>query len=99
MARNIAYGHEHRHTSCGIQTGSVKVSPKADKVTTVSVTFPEAFAETPDIVLVSPVTTVPYTGVRYASASDYTTTGFNMHLYRTDTSETTVTWMAVGKMK
>jgi hypothetical protein len=99
MARNIAYGHDHRFTDCGIQTGSVNVTPTANAVTTVSVTFPEAFAEIPDIVLVSPVTTVPYTAVRYASASGYTTTGFKLHLYRTGTGETTVTWMAVGKMK
>ena len=98
MARNIAYGHDHRFTDCGIQTGSVVVNPVANEVTTVAVTFPEAFAQTPDIVLVSPVTTVPYTTVRYASAAGYTATGFNLHLSRTGTGATTVTWMAVGKM-
>ena len=96
---NIAYGHKHRFTDCGIQTGSVIVTPTANEVTTVSVTFPEAFAQIPDCVLVSPVTTVPYTAVRYASASGYTATGFKLHLYRTSAGETTVTWVAFGKMK
>ena len=75
------------------------VTPVANEVTTVAVTFPEAFAEAPVFVAVSPKTAAPHTAVRYASASDYTTTGFNLHLYRTGTGETTVAWMAVGKMK
>ena len=99
MARNIAYGHEHRYGMCGIQTGSVVVTPVANEVTTVSVTFPEAFAAAPECVLVSPKSTVPYTGVRYATASDYTASGFKLHLYRTGSGETTVTWVAFGKMK
>lgn len=98
MARNIAYGHDHRFTDCGIQAGSVVVTPVANQVTTVNVTFPEAFAQTPVCVLVSPVTTVPYEAVRYASASGYTTTGFSLHLYRTGTGSTTVTWVAFGKL-
>lgn len=98
MARNIAYGHDHRYGDVGIQTGTVTVTPTANAVTTVSVTFPEAFAEAPDFVAVSPVTGVPYTYVRYAAASDYTANGFSLHLYRTNTTETIVAWMAVGKL-
>jgi len=98
MGRNIAYGHDHRYTDCGIQTGSVVITPVANEVTTVNVTFPEAFAVAPEFVAVSPKTAAPYTAVRYASASDYTTTGFKLHLYRTGTGATTVAWMAVGKL-
>lgn len=99
MARNIAYGHDHRYTDCGIQAGSVSVATSSG-LTTVSVTFPEEFAEAPVFVAVSPRSAAPYTGVRYASASDYSTTGFKLHVYRADdATNTTVTWMAVGKMK
>lgn len=99
MARNIAYGHDHRYTDCGIQTGEVEVTPVANEVTTVAVKFPEAFAEAPVFVAVSPETSVPYTYVRYAAASEYTATGFKLHLYRTNTTSSIVKWMALGKLK
>ena len=99
MARNIAYGHCHRYGDCGIQTGVAEITPTANAVSTMTVTFPEAFKEVPDCVLVSPKSAVPYTTLRYATASDYTTTGFDLHIYRTSATTTTVTWVAFGKMK
>ena len=99
MARNIAYGHCHRYGMCGIQTGKVQLTTTANEVTKVAVTFPEAFKEVPDCVLVSPISAVPYTAVRYATASDYTATGFNLNIYRTSATTMTVAWVAFGKMK
>lgn len=97
MAHNIAYGHEHFPSHCGIQTGEVTVTPTANTVSVFEITFPEPFAEAPDIVIVSPFTTVPYTTVRYATACNYTADGFTLHLYRTNSTTTVVNWMAVGK--
>lgn len=95
---NIAYGHGHLPEQVGIQTGTVSVTTVANEVATVDVTFPKPFAGVPNIVIVSPITSVPYTAVRYASASNYTKTGFKLHVYRTSSTSMGVAWMAVGKM-
>ncbi len=98
MSKSIAYGHGHNHGDCGIQTGYVSVKTVANEVATFDITFERPFIESPDIVLVSPVTAVPYTAVRYASASNYTATGFKLHIYRTTSTGTGVAWVAIGKM-
>lgn len=82
----------------GIQTGSVTVTPTADAVSSYKIYFPKTFKSTPAIVIVSPETSVPYTYVRYAAASDYSTSGFTLYLYRTNSTATIVNWMAVGSL-
>lgn len=94
----LAYGHTHTLDQLGIQTGQISVYPTANEVSSFSVTFPQAFDYTPDIVIVSPITTVPYTTVRYVTAADYTSTGFTLYVYRTTGTLTVVAWMAVGSM-
>jgi hypothetical protein len=80
-----------------MQTGYISVKTVANEVATFDIEFEEPFAEPPDIVIVSPVTAVPYTAVRYASASTYTATGFKLHIYRTTSTGTGVAWVAIGK--
>lgn len=94
----LAYGHTHSLEQLGMQTGQITVTPAANTTSAFSVTFPKAFAEVPDIVIVSPITTVPYTTVRYVTAANYTTTGFTLYVYRTTETLTAVAWMAVGKL-
>jgi hypothetical protein len=98
MANEIAYGHKHTLRQMGIQTGQVSMTPTANTISTINVTFPEAYSEVPDIVIVSPITTVPYSTVRYVTAANYTTTGFTLYVYRTTSVLTAVAWMAVGKL-
>lgn len=93
---SIAHGHIHTLEQLGIQTGQVSFTPTENEISTINVTFPKAFAEAPDIVLVSPITTVPYTTVRYVTAANYSATGFTVYVYRTTSTLTAVAWMAVG---
>lgn len=81
----------------GIQTGSVTITPAANTISSVNVTFPKKFAAAPDIVIVSPLSGVPYTTLRYATAADYTASGFTLYVYRTTATSTVVNYMAVGK--
>lgn len=92
----IAYGHTHTLEQLGVQIGTVEMTPTANEISSVWVDFPRPFSKPPSIVIVSPVTTVPYTTVRYATAADYTETGFKLYVYRTTSTLTVVSWMAVG---
>lgn len=82
----------------GIQTGSITVTPTADAISSYKINFPKAFKSVPAIVIVSPQTSVPYTYLRYATASEYTTSGFTLYIYRTNSTSTVVKWMAVGEL-
>ena len=73
------------------------ITPTADAVSSVNVAFPKSFAAAPDIVIVSPLSAVPYTTLRYATAADYTKDGFTLYIYRTTATPTIVNYMAVGK--
>ena len=90
-------GKYKTHDGLLIQWARPTVTPTAaGATTTLEVTFPEAFAFTP-AVMVTPVTTVPDT--LSAAPSDITTTGFKMQLFRTGTTATGVQWLAIGKAK
>lgn len=90
-------GKYKTHDGLLIQWARPSVTPTAaGAVTTLDVTFPEAFAFTP-AVMVTPVTTVPDT--LSAAPSDITTTGFKLQLHRTGTTTTGVQWLAIGKAK
>ncbi len=97
MNNNIAYGHGHNYQDCGCRFGYISVKTVANEVATFDIEFDEPFKESCDIVIVSPVTAVPYTAVRYASASAYSLTGFKLHIYRTTSTGTGVAWIAFGK--
>lgn len=79
----------------GIESGSVGISPTAvNTVTTVSVSFARKFT-TPPHVVVTPQTSAPQ--VCFASCSGITTTGFNIHLLRSDsTIGTHIHWIAMA---
>lgn len=90
-------GKYKTHDGLLIQWARPSITPTAaGVVTTLDVTFSEAFAFTP-AVIVTPVTTVPDT--LNAAPSDITTTGFKLQLYRTGTTTTGVQWLAIGKAK
>ena len=90
-------GKYKTHDGLLIQWARPSVTPTAaGVVTTADVTFPEAYAYTP-AVMVTPVTTVPNT--ISAAPSDITTTGFKVQLFRTGTTTTGVQWVAIGKAK
>ena len=97
MNKNIAYGHGHHFRDCGVRQGYISVKTTANEVTTVDIEFDEPFKESCDIVIVSPVTAVPYTAVRGCTASNYTLTGFKLHMYRTSSTGTGVAWIAFGR--
>ena len=64
MINNIAYGHGHNYKDCGVRHGYISLKTTANEVTTVDIEFDVPFKESCDIVIVSPVTAVPYTAVR-----------------------------------
>lgn len=75
--------------------GRVAITPTANTPTSRAVTFPKAFSYTPAI-SVSALTTVPYTTVRGVSFADPSTTGFTAYVTRTNTTSTSLDWIAVG---
>jgi hypothetical protein len=90
-------GKYKTHDGLLIQWARPSITPTAaDEMTTLSVTFPEAYAFTP-AVIVTPVTTVPQN--LSTAPSDITTTGFKLQLIRNGTTTTGVQWVAIGKAK
>ncbi|QKE72650.1 hypothetical protein HPK19_07450 [Arthrobacter citreus] len=77
-----------------IQTGTVSVPGVANGVSTVAVTFPQAFPSIPSI-QVTPNTGGPETFVKGVSFSNPTVSGFNCNVYRVDTTATTIYWAAI----
>ena len=76
------------------QRGKVAVvTTTANTTTTVHVTFDKAFNNIP-VVVVSPLTSIPHEC--NASVLNITTEGFDIALYRTNTTTTYVNWIAVG---
>ena len=97
MARTIAYGHEHRPEQVGVQHGFVNVTPVANTPTKAHVTFPQAYAESPTVV-VSGVSAVIGSALQGVSAANISATGFDAYVYRTNTTVTAVMWIAAGKL-
>lgn len=97
MARTIVYGHEHRPEQAGMQHGFVNVTPVADTPTKAHVTFPQAYAETPTVV-VSGVSAVIGSTLKGVSVQNISTTGFDVYVNRTNATETAVMWIAAGKL-
>lgn len=79
-----------------VASGSVTITPSGaySGLPTAAVTFPVGrFASAPDVV-VSVRTGVSSTGTVFASFTAPTTTGFTMQLNRSNTTPTTITWIA-----
>lgn len=86
--------HTSNLSADNIQKGMVHITPRANAVTSVNVTFDTEFSQEP-YVTVTPNTSVPFTSVKGVSVSNITTTGCTINIYRTDTTQTTVYWMAM----
>ena len=78
-----------------IQWGMVSIVPVANKPTMAHVDFPKPFKSQP-YVTVTPVTSVPGTNVLGVGASNNTKSGFDAYVTRTNTTETTLVWIAIG---
>ena len=80
-----------------VEWGSISITPSAANTPTSSaVTFKTAFANTP-IVIATPQTGAPGTVVTGVGVSGTNTTGFNMVLTRTNTTATSIGWIAIGQ--
>lgn len=78
-----------------IQYGRVSINPVANKPTMEHVQFPKTFAGQPCVV-VTPVTSIPGTNILGAGAANNTSAGFDAYITRTNTTETTLAWIAIG---
>ena len=75
--------------------GRVSIVPVANKPTMAHVDFPKPFQGQP-YVIVTPVTSVPGTNVLGVGAANNTKNGFDAYVTRTNTTETTLAWIAIG---
>lgn len=89
--------HSHVLADLGIQHGRVTVSCTANEVSSASVTFSKTYTSAPTITLTAG-SSAPGTAVSEVCVSNVTTTGFDVRVYRTNTSVTTVHWIAVGNV-
>lgn len=80
---------------CRVCFGKVAINPTANQPTGVWVNFPASFVRNP-VVMATPNTAVPYTTVRGCGVSDVGTTGMNVYVTRTNTTQTLIYWVAIG---
>lgn len=78
-----------------IQWGVVSITPAANTPTAEAVKFPVSYTSVP-MVLTSAITTVPGASVTGDAPADITVTGFNAYVTRTNATNTTVGWVAIG---
>ena len=79
----------------GFQYGKVSVSCTANTVSTADVTFNREYKTMP-IVTLTAGSSAPGTAITEVTVSNITYTGFTVCVYRTNTSTTTIQWMAAG---
>lgn len=77
-----------------ITTGTAVCAAVANKPTATHVKFQETLPKVP-AVLLDPLTTVPGTVFKGCSATNITTTGFDLYVTRTDNGDTSVKWVAI----
>ena len=82
----------------GFQYGKVAVSCTANTVSTANVTFDREYQTMP-IVTLTAGSSAPGTAITEVTVSNITYTGFTVCVYRTNTSSTTIQWMAAGQIK
>lgn len=78
-----------------IQSGVESINPEANTPTSVNVEFSNEYSS-PPVVVATPVTTVPGKTVTGVGVNNITTTGFTLWVTRTNTTETSVNWIAIG---
>jgi hypothetical protein len=80
------------------QSGRETITPVANTPTSINVTFVTPFAQAPSVAT-TPVSTVPGSFVKGdGAATEITTTGFKLWVYRTSASDTDVCWIATGRL-
>lgn len=103
LAAKSDVAHSHTIASLGtladlgFQYGKVNVSCTANTVSTADVTFDREYSTMP-IVTVTAGSSAPGTAVSEVTVSNITYTGFTVCVYRTNTSATTIQWMAAGEI-
>ena len=80
-----------------IQSGRVTITPKPNEPTMKRVTFPKPFNDKADVIL-TPITSVPGTTVQGVGTDNNTKDGFDAYVKRTNSTETILTWVAIGPM-
>lgn len=80
-------------TAPNIACGKVQVAPNANSTVSTSVSFGKTFPAIPQVT-VTPQTTVP--NKCWCSVGGVTTTGFTLYFYRTDSTSTGISWIAIG---
>ena len=79
-----------------IQWGETPIVPTAANTpTSKAVSFSTSYTDNP-IVMVTMLSTAPGTSVTGVAAGSISTTGFNAYVTRTNTTSTTVMWLAIG---
>ncbi len=79
-----------------IQWGETSITPTAANTpTSKTVSFSTTYTDNP-IVMVTMLSTAPGTSVTGVAAGSISTTGFNAYVTRTNTTSTTVMWLAIG---
>ena len=79
-----------------IQWGETSVTPTAANTpTSKAVSFSTSYTDNP-IVMVTMLSTAPGTSVTGVAAGNISTTSFNAYVTRTNTTSTTVMWVAIG---
>lgn len=78
-----------------LQWGVETITPVANTPTAKAVTFPVAYTSVP-MVLTTAHTSVPGTSVTGSAAASVTVTGFDAYVTRTNTTNTSVGWIAIG---
>ena len=78
-----------------IQWGVATITPVANTPTAKTVTFSTAYTSVP-MVVASPITTVGGTTVTSGTVADITVSGFEAYVTRSNTTNTSVGWIAIG---
>lgn len=78
-----------------IQWGVESITPVANTPTAKAVTFPVSYTSIP-MVITTAITTVPGTSVTGNASANITVTGFDAYVVRTNTTSTSVGWIAIG---
>lgn len=78
-----------------IQWGNVTITPVANTPTSAAIKFGVAYTDAP-AVFTTAYTTVPGTSVLGDGTANITTTGFDAYVTRTNTTNTSVMWLAIG---
>lgn len=84
-----------RFDIASIDAGSISITPVADTPTSIAVTFNKTLPGTVRV-MVTATTVNPGSTVLETSTSAVTNTGCLLWIYRTNTTATTLNWIAVG---